>query len=214
MWNATSLQPIRAVYASHPLWSVAVNPNEPEILTASGGYDNSLQLWDANSLTPKNAPMVGHKGYLLYDAGYSTDGKSIVSGSNDGFVRVWNAQTREVTQQLSVDQNAAITVAFAPNGQWIVSGGNDNTLRLWDTEKYKPIGGPVEGHTSSILTGAVRPDSARMLSSGRDGTLRLWPAPGDFVTALCGKINNVNMSREQWNKSVEGIDYTAGCPGA
>ncbi|MDT5093301.1 MAG: hypothetical protein QOH60_2664, partial [Mycobacterium sp.] len=157
MWNATSLQPIRAVYASHPLWSVAVNPNEPEILTASGGYDNSLQLWDANSLTPKNAPMVGHKGYLLYDAGYSTDGKSIVSGSNDGFVRVWNAQTREVTQQLSVDQNAAITVAFAPNGQWIVSGGNDNTLRLWDTEKYKPIGGPVEGHTSSILTGAVRP---------------------------------------------------------
>ncbi|KIO07650.1 hypothetical protein M404DRAFT_940177 [Pisolithus tinctorius Marx 270] len=42
------------------------------------------------------------------------------------------------------------SVGFSSDGRRVVSGSSDNTMRIWDAERGVQIGGPLEGHTSSV----------------------------------------------------------------
>jgi WD40 repeat protein len=68
------------------------------------------------------------------------------------------------------------SVAFSPDGRRIISGSDDNTLRLWDAATCKPIGSPLQGHTSSVNSVAFSPDGRRLVSGSNDNTLRIWDA--------------------------------------
>ena len=90
----------------------------------------------------------------MYSVAFSSDGKSIVSGSDDQTIKVWDAGTPaclipHLAQNLSAPTLAAASlelkaekqgahndavrsVAFSPDGRTIVSGSRDNTIKVWD----------------------------------------------------------------------------------
>ena len=77
----------------------------------------------------------GHRGSVISVA-FSPDGKSIVSGSGDKTVRLWDAQTgRPIGQPMKRHDKSVLSVAFSPDGKRIVSGSEDNTIRLWDAQE-------------------------------------------------------------------------------
>ena len=54
VWDARTLKPLKptgVVSADYPIWSVAFL-NERQILTGSGGYDSSIQVWDIATRYP------------------------------------------------------------------------------------------------------------------------------------------------------------------
>ncbi|MEL7401069.1 MAG: hypothetical protein AAFN68_10925, partial [Pseudomonadota bacterium] len=76
----------------------------------------------------------GH-GSAVYSVSFSLDGQRIVSGGDDGTVRLWDAQTgNAIGQPLKGHEAEVHSVSFSPDGQHIVSGSNDGTLRLWDAQ--------------------------------------------------------------------------------
>jgi WD40 repeat protein/tRNA A-37 threonylcarbamoyl transferase component Bud32 len=203
LWNGHG-QPIKAVVAGYPVWSVAFSPNNQQVVTGEGdSYKDRLQLWDVPSLNPRRPPMVGHDGWLSYSVGFSPDGQRIVSGSNDGTVRVWNTTTGHQIKEINVigNMNRVKSVAFSHNGRWIVAGDTDNALRLWDAGQYQPIGSPLAGHQGFVQSVAFSPNDRWILSGSKDGTMQLWFAPSDFAQALCSKLN-ANMSHKQWKQWV------------
>ena len=85
---------------------------------------------------------------------FSPDGASIVSGSNDKTIKVWDAGTfsppysspspklsaptlATASLKLKAEKQSAHSafvrsVAFSPDGKTIVSGSYDKTIKVWD----------------------------------------------------------------------------------
>ncbi|KAF7970642.1 hypothetical protein HWV62_23372, partial [Athelia sp. TMB] len=62
----------------------------------------------------------------VYAVAFSPDGLRIASGSADGFVRVWDAETGALIVAPFEGHTSDIqSVAFSPDGQWIASGSAD-----------------------------------------------------------------------------------------
>jgi len=73
---------------------------------------------------------------------FSPDGKTLVSGSSDGTVRLWNAITNSEPQSLYHLDNWVHQVAFSPNSKYaaVLAGGNPRSLTLWDVAAGREIG--------------------------------------------------------------------------
>ena len=60
----------------------------------------------------------------------SADGQTIVSGSEDKTLKLWNRDGRE-PQTFKGHQESISSVAISADGQTIVSGSADRTIKLW-----------------------------------------------------------------------------------
>ncbi|KAJ1464913.1 WD40-repeat-containing domain protein, partial [Baffinella frigidus] len=74
----------------------------------------------------------GHAGHVLSVA-ISADGRSVVSGSRDNTVKIWEAGSAEAVT-LRGHQSAVWCVAVSADGTRVVSGSADNLVKLWDVE--------------------------------------------------------------------------------
>ena len=74
--------------------TVAFSPDGHRIV--SGGEDNTLRLWNADTGQPIGTPLTGHTGRVNKVA-FGPDGHRIVSAGHDHTVRVWDADTALLT---------------------------------------------------------------------------------------------------------------------
>jgi len=86
------------------------------------------------------AVLTGHED-TIYTIAFHPSGQTVVTGSFDKTVRIWDAATGK---QLRVyggqtgHQNLVLSVDLSPDGQAIVSSGSDNTARVWDMPMLTP----------------------------------------------------------------------------
>ncbi len=106
---------------------------------------------------------------------YSPNGRYIVSGSSDGTLRAWDANTGEPIGKLMLGHTDSInSVAISPDSKLIVSGSSDGTLRVWDANSGEPKGRPMIKHTDSVESVDISPDGQYIVSGSQDNTLQLW----------------------------------------
>ena len=102
----------------------------------------------------------------------------VVSGSEDGSIRIWDANSGECTALLKGHSSWVSCIAALPHNQ-IVSGSNDSCLRIWEVLSGNCLL-TLSGHTAGILCVATLPDG-RVISGSDDNTLRVW----DSATGQC-----------------------------
>jgi len=166
------------------------------------------------STPPPNLTLRGHTDEV-WCAAFSVDGKHIVSGSIDGTIRVWNAQTgNPVLGPLKMHTEWVNCVAFSPNGRRIASGSLDKTVLVWDAVTGKVVAGPFKGHTNLIWTVCFSPDGKQIASGSHDKTIRIWDAQTGalLVGPLSGHTEDVSsiafsgdgtrIASASWDKTV------------
>jgi dipeptidyl aminopeptidase/acylaminoacyl peptidase len=118
----------------------------------------------------------GHEGTVGAIA-FSPNGKHLISGSEDGMVKVWDARINREAVKLAGHQTPVTSVAFSPDGKRIVSTGDDWMVKLWDVESGTEMMLFHTGsHDKAMCPVAFSPDGKLIASSCSRGTIKVWDA--------------------------------------
>jgi WD40 repeat protein len=109
----------------------------------------------------------------VYTAGFSSEGKWIVTAGFDKTLRIWDAAKRESVRTLNGHTGLVLALAISKDGKRIASGALDKTIKLWNFESDKSTHN-LAGHGSQIYGLAFSPDGKFLASASNDKTVRLW----------------------------------------
>ncbi|KAK0845389.1 hypothetical protein LTR03_007446 [Friedmanniomyces endolithicus] len=118
--------------------------------------------------------LVGHT-HVITAVAFLLDGRTVVSGSADLTVRLWDVKTGEENEKLTGHTDRVACVAGSSDSRTIASGSWDLTVRLWDagTGMQKQT---FTGHSGAIFAIAFSADGKTIASGSWDRTVRLWDA--------------------------------------
>ena len=126
----------------------------------------------------------GHSG-VVNAVAFAPDGKTMVTGSADTTVRLWDVATGAEIRRFTGITDTVYAVAFAPDGKTVLAGGYDHTARLWDVAtgaELRRFAGPEK-----VAAVAFSPDGKWVLTGSADGVARLWDAgTGALVRQFAG----------------------------
>jgi WD40 repeat protein len=111
-------------------------------------------------------PSPGHDG-IVFSIAASADGCRVVSGGEDGTVRLWDtASGEQVGGPLKGHDGWVYAVALSTDGSRVVSGGLDWTVRVWDTVSMAPLCEPLEGNNRCAHVVALNENTSHVASRG------------------------------------------------
>ncbi len=174
-----------------PFGVVRWSPNGKSIAAAGGeaSGDGVVWVWKLDGQEP--LLLKGHGGSIR-DLGWSPDGASVASGSDDRTVRVWDAATGRARHVLEGHCDRVLSVAWSPDGARLVSGSSDKTLRVWDAATGQSRHA-LKGHSDWVFSVAWSPDGASIASGSSDKTVRVWDGgTGRVRYTLEGHSNRVH----------------------
>ena len=162
---------LRTITTNHTGGHVAISPDGRFLV--SGGQSAEFQVWDLKDNSLLNDRFVGHSD-RVHSIQFSSDGKRVMTGSEDGTVRLWNAESGKQLSRFSHD--ASVNDALLIDDQnVIVSSSYDDTIRVWDIqtdqERLK-----LKGHGNTGVRGVLEYDhrTNEILSFGGDRVLRSY----------------------------------------
>lgn len=127
----------------------------------------------------------------------SLDGRCFATGSTDGFVRLWSAESGQVLWESK--HGAEInSVAISPDGRLVASAGEDRVVRLWDSSTGK-LHAEVLGHENEVSRVLFSPDGARLATASLDFTARIWDVSTSRQRHRLphqGEVTDIDFSRD------------------
>lgn len=171
IWDAVTL---RQEMSFSPHGAVAAADFSPDgTKIATGSWDNSAKIWDAETGQAIRKLQGGHTGYINSII-FSPDGRFVLTGSDDATAKLWDVETGNVVRTFAGHRGRVRQAIFSPDGAQVLTVSNDRTAQLWDTRTAEPLGRPLAGHNWAILSAAFSPDGSRLITGSEDNTAMLW----------------------------------------
>ena len=208
----------------------------------SGAGDNTVIVWQKKDVDEwqiqqrlgqvnNQDPSVGHIG-TVYSVAVSADGQTIVSGSGDRTVIVWQKHGEQwhMIQRLGEvgNKNPEVghtslvrSVALSADGETIVSGSWDNTVIVWQEDGgqwqlRKRLGqeyneDPEVGHTDDVESVSLSADGQTIVSGAGDNTVIVWQEDGGQwqLRKRLGQIDNKDPEVGHTYGDVESVSLSA-----
>jgi WD40 repeat protein len=195
-------------------------PKVPLIIT--GSRDSTLRVWKLPLSEDKpffpTGPsqtdleclyfvrtLLGHHDSVRAIAAH---GDTLVSGSYDCSVRVWEISTGETKHCLRGHTQKVYSVVLDYKRNRCISRSIDNIVKVWCLE----TGGllyNLEGHTNLAGPGLLDLSYDRLVSAAADSTLRIWnPENGQCRSTLIGHTGAITCFQHDDQKVISGSNQT------
>ncbi|KAI7904020.1 WD40-repeat-containing domain protein [Cokeromyces recurvatus] len=193
-----------------------IQGNDPSLII-TGSRDSTLRIWRlpnpkdveghyfGDTSTKPNPyfvrALVGHGQSVRAIAAH---GDTLVSGSYDHTVRVWNIRTGHTVHVLEGHTNRVYSVVIDSERNRCMSGSMDSSIRIWDLKTGDCIK-KLEGHT--VLVGLLGLSKNYLVSAAADSILRIWsPDTGVCQHALAGHANSITCFQHDNDKIISGSE--------
>ena len=106
------------------------------VVSRAGG---SLRRFD-----PQSGSTLGSLfGDLVNAFAIGPDGRTALTGGEDGSLRIWDAATGVAVGSAMAHRSPIRAVAFSPDGRMAASGDQNGTIRFWNLATRRQVGPPV-----------------------------------------------------------------------
>ncbi|MBC8186435.1 hypothetical protein H8E88_35595 [candidate division KSB1 bacterium] len=168
----------------------------------NGGLENDPDIFNALlQVTEGKTVLHGHDDNVNA-VDISKDGKTLISCSEDGTVKIWNIKRNENEKPTNLKTNkygkqGFRSVRFSPDGSLIAAATVEGEILLWNSNQLSAAPEILSGHGSIVNEINFSYDSKTLASASSDGTIRMW------------KIDAINTKSTIIEKSTE--TYTSVC---
>jgi WD40 repeat protein len=149
-------------------WDCSITPDGALLVTT---MEDDTLVWDV-AAGVQQARLEGHTAKVSGCA-VSPDGRSAVTASHDGSLKVWDLASAREIGTLAGHAGRVRACAFAPDGSFVASASHDGTLKIWDPG-VGSAAATFEGHVGEVHACAFSADGSLVATAGEDGTCRLW----------------------------------------
>ncbi len=105
---------------------------------------------------------------------FSPDGKKLAAGGADNIIRIWDVESRKLTQTIEQHADWVLSVAFSPDGERLASGSRDKSARIFNVASGE-LEETYAGH-GDFVTAVAWADAKSVLSAPRSGSAHRWNA--------------------------------------
>jgi WD40 repeat protein len=177
------------------LWDIAdkkerpglVLPNEQIVgmaVSSSGKYlaaatwQGNFALWDLSSreLLHKERAIMNEGSSSLGVAqavAFTPDEKSLVTGSADHSVRLWNIESGKATRSFAGHRAWVQNVAIDPAGETLATSDGRGTIIFWNLKTGEQLA-ELAAHQGACFGLRFSPDGAHLATAGWDRAIKLW----------------------------------------
>lgn len=154
-----------------PTGTATILPDSMTVMVAFS--DNSVRSMNVASRVA-GPSFVGHSNGV-YAIDSDAEGRKIVTSSEDGTARIWDASTGREILVLRGHEGAVNSARFDPAGTRIVTAGRDKTVRLWDAATGAELL-VLRGHENAVQFACFDAAGRRILSTSAEFASRVWEA--------------------------------------
>ncbi len=173
LWNAHTGEPHgQPIQHERSVHFVSFSP-DGRLLMSGDSKEDVAHVWEVAS-GKRLAQTPAREGQPSYGE-FSPDGERLVTASQDGTARIFNARTGLPLIEPLRHKGIVHTARFSRDGRRVVTASDDTTARVWDAGTGQPMGEPLR-HSDVVQRAEFSQDGTLVVTASDDGTARLWDA--------------------------------------
>ena len=158
----------------------AIKFSEDSKLLATSS-DRTVNLWSVGPQKDMVQRLWEKKDHQSTVTAIDINQKIIVSGGEDGQVKIWTIDGVPITAPVQHDE-VVVDIKISPDGNYIATASYDDTIKLahydQQTHQIRPINKSFK-HGSDVNAVVFSPDGKFLASASEDQTVRIWNVEGE-----------------------------------
>ncbi len=176
------LTPPENIIASTRLaWATALAPDESWVAVGYGHWARAeagqVRVWELATGKPK---WVANEQRGVRAIAVSPDGSLVASGNFGGQLRLRDAATGAIQQELQEPAGSIERLSFSSDGRRIATCSNGRTIRIWDLATGTEVKS-FPGHPQNIYWVEFSPDDKLLATASQDKTVRIYSVANGAV---------------------------------